>query len=132
MSRTINRNYKRKNFNKKFTSSKGDAIASNYFRRQLNEWRQASLEEHNRRCVISGETENLDIHHINVRFKDILKEAHENLNKEVSEHFLEYVLFGHALFSNDQLLFENVKRYEDFYSNINAIVEATTKEIKGE
>lgn len=103
MSRTINKNYKRKNFNKKFTSSKGDAIASNYFRRQLNEWRQASLEEHNRRCVISGETENLDIHHINVRFKDILKEAHENLNKEQHRLVTQYSIVDLTLIKQELL-----------------------------
>lgn len=69
-----------KNFNKRFSSSSGDAVVNNYFRRHLIEWRQASFEEHNNRCIISNSTENLDVHHINVRFQDLLKEAHNNLN----------------------------------------------------
>lgn len=80
----MSRRYNNRRINKKFTSSKGDSIASNYFRRQMEEWRQASLEEHNRKCVISGDKENLEIHHIYVRFKDILKEAHDNLN--IAQH----------------------------------------------
>lgn len=69
-----------KNFNKKFTSSTGDAVVNNYFRRHLSEWRQASLEEHNNKCIITHTTEDLDIHHLNIRFQDLLKEAHDNLN----------------------------------------------------
>ena len=56
-----------------------------------------------------------------------------NLNKEVDEHFLENLLFGHLLLTNDQIMFEEyVRHYEDFYSNIVFITEATIKEIKGE
>lgn len=62
----------------------------------------------------------------------VLEGIASNLNKEVDEHLLENLLFGHPLLSNDQLLFENVRRYEDFYSNINSITESTIKEIKGE
>lgn len=62
----------------------------------------------------------------------VLEGIVSNLDKEVDEHFLENLLFGHPLLSNDQIMFENARRYEDFYGNINAIAEATIKEIKGE
>lgn len=98
MSRRFN-----KRINKKFTSSKGDAIASNYFRRQVNEWRQASLEEHNRKCVITGDKDNLEVHHINVRFRDILKEAHANLNIEQHKLIINYSLVDLTLLKQELL-----------------------------
>lgn len=92
-----------KRINKKFTSSKGDSIASNYFRRQMEEWRQASLEEHNRKCVISGEKNNLEVHHIYIRFKDILNEAHANLNIEQHRIITNYSLVDLTLLKQELL-----------------------------
>lgn len=82
----------RKNFNTKFTSSTGDAVINNYFRRHLSEWRQASLEEYNHQCIISNNKEDLDIHHLNIKFEDIVIEAHRNLNIQQHRTLTNYSL----------------------------------------
>ena len=63
----------------------------------------------------------------------VYKTLYELKYHNIDEHLLEYLLFGHRIVSTDQILFEeSLVPYEDFYSNINSIVEATIKEIKGE
>lgn len=63
----------------------------------------------------------------------VYKTLYELKDHNIDEHLLEYLLFGHRIVSTDQILFEeSLVPYEDFYSNINSIVEATIKEIKGE
>ena len=93
----------RKYFNKKFTSSTGDAVINNYFRRHLTEWRQASLEEYNSKCIITHTTEDLDIHHLNVTFKDIVEEAHTNLNIKPHKTLVNYSIVDLALLKDEIL-----------------------------
>lgn len=91
----------RKYFNKKFTSSTGDAVINNYFRRHLTEWRQASLEEYNNKCIISNTKQDLEVHHLNVRFQDIMKEAHLNLNIQQHKTLTNYTLVELTLLKDE-------------------------------
>ncbi len=49
-------------------------------REGLDEWKKASYEESDQQCVITGKKVDLDIHHISVKFEDLVNEAHHNLN----------------------------------------------------
>lgn len=93
----------RKNFNIKFTSSTGDAVINNYFRRHLTEWRQASLEEYNNECIITHSKNNLEVHHINVTFQKIIAEAHVNLNIQQYRTLTNYSLVELALLKEEIL-----------------------------
>lgn len=93
----------RKKFNIKFTSSNGDAVINNYFRRNLTEWRQASLEEYDNKCIITHSKDNLDVHHINVTFQEIMAEAHVNLNIQQYRTLTNYSLVQLTLLKEEIL-----------------------------
>lgn len=48
--------------------------STNYFRRYITE---IILENKSKRCVISGTKDNLTVHHLNIGFLELLKEAYE-------------------------------------------------------
>lgn len=56
-----------------------NALVTVYLRNFITEWREASLADCGNRCVITDTKDNLNVHHLSKRYKDLVKEAHENL-----------------------------------------------------
>ncbi|MNK77584.1 hypothetical protein D3C87_971900 [compost metagenome] len=58
----------------------GVSSFNDFLRRSIIPWKEASLKHHGYKCVISEETEDLDIHHALVNFSDIAQEVISNLS----------------------------------------------------
>jgi hypothetical protein len=88
--------------------SGGGAQVKGYVRGYLKEWKDKSLQYHGGKCVITGESENLEIHHL-YSFELIFREVLEDLNLPLYETIGEY--------TSEQLktLVEQCKKAHDKY-----------------
>lgn len=77
---------------KPFKTMKNELGVNAYFRQALHEWKEASLEECNHKCVISGSKDQLEVHHINKTFNEIVAKAYKNLGKQFRFRRDEYYL----------------------------------------
>ena len=75
-----------------YKTMKTELGVHNHFRLALREWKEASLEECNRTCIITGTKDNLEVHHINKKFVDIVREAYKSLGKTFRFRKDEYYL----------------------------------------
>ena len=63
----------------------------------------------------------------------VLNFISENLNKDINQNMIYESIFGHTMYSNDQILFEeSCEVYTDYYYQLNKISESVIKYIKGE
>ena len=68
----------------------GESSLYDYCRKRLFLWKKKSLEYYNNVSIISGEKENLEIHHCNISFLDILNKTLDLCNIELKEYYGEY------------------------------------------
>ena len=80
-----------------------NALVTVYLRNFITEWKEASLAECGNRCIITGSKDNLQIHHLSKRYKDLVIEAHENLKIENKIVTARYTLIELALLKDELL-----------------------------
>ena len=81
----------------------GERAILTALREALTEWKVASYKECKQKCVITGRTIDLDVHHVTKKFEDIAMEAFDNLNIRYRQNREDYSSFEIELLQEEVL-----------------------------